>query len=75
VLSIYTNYKCKRCNRELILITEEREATEKEGGYISCPHCGSKHIIVDKLTDSLKECMSERAYKRQHGAMVQKNAK
>lgn len=75
ILIIYTSYKCKRCRREtiLILITEELQATVKEGRYISCSHCGSKHIVKEKVVDNLKEVMAERSYKRNsRGALIQK---
>ena len=70
---IYTSYKCKKCNRETILITEELQATEKEGRYLSCSHCGSKHIVKETIVDNLKEVMRQRSYKRNsRGALIQK---
>ena len=57
--SIYTSYTCKRCKKETILITEEERQTLKEGHYISCSHCGSKHIAKESTTDNLKELISK----------------
>ena len=72
VESIYTSYRCKRCKKEMILIAEEERQTLKEGHYISCSHCGSKHVVKETTTDNLKELISEgHIYKRKHGAMVQ----
>lgn len=70
--SIYTSYTCKRCKKETILITEEIEETLKEGGYISCAHCGNKKVVKEKVTDNLKDIMKERSYKRVNGALRQK---
>ena len=69
--SIYTSYKCKRCKKETIVITEEEQRTLKEGKYISCAHCGSKHIVKEKTTDDLREIMTVRSYKRVNGALRQ----
>lgn len=60
----YTMCKCKRCGKELILITGEMKSTEKYGNYIACPHCGSKNIVKISETDNFKECMNHAAYKR-----------
>ncbi len=67
----YSNYKCVRCGRETILITGEVKSTERYGNYIACPHCGSKHLIKTKETDSIKECMEHSTYKRINGAIKQ----
>lgn len=69
---IYISYKCTRCNKEVILITEEVMYTLRIGRYISCPHCGCKNIIKQKNTDDLREIMAERSYKRIKGALRQK---
>lgn len=45
---------------------------EKQGRYLVCPYCCSKRIDKEKAADSLKECMSERSYKRVRGALIQK---
>lgn len=69
MLKMYTSFKCKRCKRETILLSEEVEATKKEGKYISCSHCGSKHIVKEKEYADLIECMKARSYKKVHGAI------
>ena len=70
--SVYTSYKCKRCKKETILITEEIEETLKEGRYITCAHCGNKKVVKEKVTDNLKDIMKESSYKRVNGALRQK---
>jgi len=41
-------------------------------GYLACPYCGNRNVKKQRIADSLKECMSERSYKRKNGAIVQK---
>lgn len=67
----YTNLKCRRCGKEIILITGEMEDTKRYGNYISCPHCGAKSVIKIKEFDSIKECMNHNSYKRINGALRQ----
>ena len=62
--SIYKVYKCKTCNREFILLTEDTELQKKAGRYLVCPYCSSRKITERKTTDDLRECMKERSYKR-----------
>ncbi|EGT5649381.1 hypothetical protein [Clostridium botulinum] len=69
--NIYTSYKCKICKCEFVLLTEDIESMNI-GSYISCPYCHSKNIRKQQVTDNLKECMSQRSYKRKHGALVQR---
>ena len=70
--NIYTSYRCKRCKKETILITEEINSTLKDKKYISCSHCGSKHIVKESATDNLKDLISEgHVYKRRHGTLIQ----
>ena len=70
--NFYTNYRCKKCKKETILLTEEINSSIDSGHYISCSHCGSKHIAKEKTTDNLKELISEgHIYRRKHGAMIQ----
>lgn len=68
---IYTSFRCVSCGKELILITGEVKSTLKYGNYISCSHCGSKHLVQTTETDNLKECMKHDSYKREHGALRQ----
>lgn len=67
----YTSYKCKTCKREFVLLTEDLLNTKIKGGFIACPYCSKKKIEKMKETDSLKECMSARSYKRVNGALHQ----
>lgn len=71
VIGIYTAYECKSCKKEFILLTEDIEQLP-EGRYITCNYCNSQKIRKQKITDSLKECMKERSYKRTHGAIRQR---
>ena len=70
----YTVYECKSCNekKEFILITEELEAALREGKYITCPYCNSKRVKSVGKSNSIKECMRERSYKRIGGVIVQR---
>lgn len=68
---IYTSYNCKRCKKQLVLITEEVESMSKDT-YLACSYCGSRHIEKQKITDSLKECMSEHSYIRCNGRVQQR---
>lgn len=68
VLSMYTSYKCICCNKEFVLLTEELESTK---GYLVCPYCSSRKVKKEKVSDILKECMSERSYKRIKGVLRQ----
>lgn len=69
---LYVSYKCKGCNKETILITDDVAKTISTGRYISCAHCGSKKLIKEKATDDLRECMKARRYKRNnHGAIIE----
>lgn len=69
--SIYTSYECRTCRKEFVLLTEDVEQLTP-GRYVACPYCNSKHVRKQKVADNLKECMSERAYKRVKGAIRQK---
>ncbi|SKA89610.1 DNA-directed RNA polymerase, subunit RPC12/RpoP, contains C4-type Zn-finger [Clostridium sp. USBA 49] len=68
--SIYTSYICTICKKEFVLLTEDVEQIKK-GRYIACPYCNSKHIKKENVANSLKECMSERSYRRIKGALRQ----
>lgn len=50
----YLGYKCKRCKKELILITIERL---NHRGYIVCPYCSGKTLELEKEYDDLRECL------------------
>lgn len=68
----YTGYKCRKCSKEIILITSEVGRSIKLGNYISCSHCGCKNLIKEKDTDDLREAMKARIYKRNsRGALEQ----
>ncbi|ABS35067.1 hypothetical protein FDG46_17285 [Clostridium botulinum] len=68
MLSVYTSYICCNCKKEIVLLSENIEMFR---GYLVCPYCSSRKIKKQKITDSLKECMQEKAYKRVHGAIRQ----
>lgn len=70
MLSIYTSYKCKSCELEFVLLTEDI-LKMASGRYLVCPYCNSKRVTVGNATNSLKECMKESSYKRVHGAVRQ----
>ena len=70
MLSMYTSYSCKSCGKQLVLLTEELESMSKDR-YLACSYCGSRRIVKQKITDNLKECMSEHSYKRIDGRMQQ----
>lgn len=68
----YTGYKCRKCSKEIILITSEVDSAIKLGKYISCSHCGCKNLDRKKDTDNLREIMKARKYKRNsRGALEQ----
>lgn len=69
MLNVYISYKCK-CGKEFVLLTEEALNTK---GYLVCPYCSSRNVKVQGSSDSLKECMKERSYKRnRRGALEQR---
>ncbi|EQC1536937.1 hypothetical protein [Clostridium botulinum] len=68
MLSMYTSYICCICKKEFVLLSEDVENIK---GYLVCPYCSSRKIKKQKITDNLKECMQEKAYKRVHGAIRQ----
>lgn len=68
MLKIYISFKCIKCKKELILITEEFKSHK---GYIACPYCNSQKLVKTKETNDLRECMQEDAFKREHGALRQ----
>ncbi len=67
----YEVFKCKRCKKEVILITDEVVDTIRKSKYISCSHCGSKEIEKDISVSDLRRCMEHSAYKRVKGAIRQ----
>jgi DNA-directed RNA polymerase subunit RPC12/RpoP len=70
MLKIYTTYKCRTCEKEFILLSDDVNSMAK-GRYLACPYCSSKRLTEIKATDDLKECMQERAYKRVGRALRQ----
>jgi DNA-directed RNA polymerase subunit RPC12/RpoP len=71
MLSIYTSYKCRTCQKEFVLLSDDID-TMDAGRYIVCPYCNSKRVIVGRIADNLKESMSERSYRRHNGAMAER---
>ncbi|MCB2310667.1 hypothetical protein LGL55_05960 [Clostridium tagluense] len=70
MLGMYTSYTCKGCGKQLVLITEEIESMSK-GRYLACSYCNNRHIVKQKVGDSVKECMSEHSYRRCNGRIQQ----
>ena len=70
MLSMYAGYKCKTCSKEFVLLSEDISTMTKDR-YLVCPYCNSKRVSVDKVNDSLRECMSERSYRRVNKRMQQ----
>lgn len=68
----YIGYLCIRCKKEFVLLSEDVQAFVSKDKYIACPYCSSKKVKKIKETDSIKECMSSRSYKRVNGAIHQK---
>lgn len=71
MLNIYTSHKCRTCKKEFVLLTEDVEEQIKLNRYLVCPYCSSHRVGKGKATDSIKECMKERSYKKIHGALRQ----
>ncbi len=69
MLSIYTSYVCCSCRKEFVLLSEDIESLK---GYLVCPYCSNRKVKKENIADNLKECMSERSYKRIKGALRQK---
>ena len=66
---LYTSYKCIGDNKEFVLMTEDVTRVLSQGKYIACPYCGCRKVRKLKETDSFKECMESRTYKRVRGAI------
>lgn len=69
MLSIYTSYNCSKCKKEFVLLTDDVSCMK---GYLVCPYCSSQRVNKQKMTDSIKECMGHRKYKRENRAIKQK---
>ncbi|WP_142414407.1 hypothetical protein [Hathewaya massiliensis] len=69
MLSIYTSYKCCGCKCEFVLLSEDVEGMK---GYLVCPYCSSRKIKKENVSDNLRECMSERSYRRIKGVIRQR---
>lgn len=69
--NIYTSYKCIRCKKTSILISEEVSSTLATDNFLSCSHCGCKKLKKENATSDLRECMKHSSYKRDHGAIRQ----
>ncbi|AKN32396.1 Zn-finger containing protein [Clostridium carboxidivorans P7] len=70
MLNIYTSYRCRTCKKEFVLLTDDVD-NMANGRYLTCPYCNSKRVVKEKASDSLKECMQERSYRRVNGAIKQ----
>ncbi|MGL4730346.1 MAG: hypothetical protein ACRCW0_02025 [Clostridium sp.] len=68
MVKVYTSYKCVGCKKEFVLLTQ---TVENFKGYLTCPYCNNRKIKELEMSDSLKECMSERSYKKVNGVIRQ----
>lgn len=71
MLDIYISYKCKGCNREFILLTQEMVSAINQGKYVACPYCNNKRVKIQQSTDDLREVTKARSYKRINGRLRQ----
>lgn len=55
--SIYTIYKCKHCNGDMILPTDRVNKNIKNNKYLVCAYCSSKDLKKGKETDGLIEAL------------------
>ena len=51
----YTIFNCTKCNKEMILITDDLKNIE-----IKCAYCSCKRLKVEGKYDSIKDCMNNR---------------
>lgn len=72
MLEIYSSYRCKTCKHEFVLLSEQEQEQLKNNRYLVCPYCSSQKVIKQNKSDSLKECMNSRSYKREKGAIRQR---
>lgn len=70
MLSIYISYRCRTCKKEFVLLSEDVENMAKDR-YLTCPYYNSQRINKENAADDLRDCMKERSYKREHGAIRQ----
>lgn len=63
----YLILKCNSCKKTTIVLCDE----VNRKGFLVCSHCSSKRVKVASANDSLKDCMKEHYYKRDHGALRQ----
>lgn len=64
----YLIYRCVKCGRHFVLMTNEVKYSEEESTYITCPYHGShKDIVVCGKYDSIKECMAHDSYEKVKG--------
>lgn len=69
-MDIYSNYKCRTCKLEFVLLSDDVDKMSKDR-YLVCPYCSSKRLDKGNTTNDLRECMKEKSYKRVHGALRQ----
>ena len=50
----YSIFKCLKCNKEMILITDDITGIEPR-----CAYCSCKKLKEEGKYDSIKECMRE----------------
>ena len=44
---MYVAFKCKKCGKEFILLTEQYIQNIREDKYISCAYCGSDNVNIE----------------------------
>lgn len=62
--STYIDYKCKGCNKEMILLTEDIIKALNQGKYLACVYCGCKKLKKIKETDEFKQLFKNDEKKR-----------
>lgn len=69
---MYIVYKCIKCRKHFILLTNEVKYSENESKYITCPYFGKhKDIIVCGRYEDLKETMDNHVFVREGRRMRQ----
>ena len=57
---MYTTLECKRCGKEMILLTEDVLKEDE----INCPYCCDDKVVVTGRYDCIKECIKNDDRKR-----------
>lgn len=57
---MYTTLECKRCGKEMILLTEDVLKEDE----VNCPYCRDDKVVVTGRYDCIKECIKNDDRKR-----------